>query len=62
MQFESITHRQCMQDDMWILVIQSFDQNLEALLGSGRLSGDLIAEIQDQRPVLGRVCLTGDPL
>lgn len=51
-----------MKYNMWILVIQSLDEDLEAVLCGSRRRGHLITEIQDQAPVFARIVLGSDSL
>lgn len=57
-----LTYGQGVEDDVWILVIQSLDQDLEALFRCIRLRRHLVAQVQDQTPVLRCVCLARDTL
>ncbi len=55
MRFEFYSNRDSLNDNMWVLMVESFDDGLEAVLGTGGNGLNAVAEVDDEAPVLGCV-------
>jgi hypothetical protein len=49
------SHRNSLYNDMWILVIESFDDGFEAVLGAGGNGLNAVAQVDDEAPIFGCV-------
>ncbi len=55
MKFEFYSNRDSLNDNMWVLMVESFDDGFEAVLRTGGNGLNAVAEVDDEAPVLGCV-------